>query len=104
MKEDFLLDLDIPMPGSMFSNMTVPGKIVGTPDYMAPERLRGAPASESTDIYALGVILYQMLTLSFPYRNKKGRKLVSLTTLFLLKRQLLIEKFLLFFPKWLCEL
>lgn len=75
MKEDFLLDLDIPMPGSMFSNMTVPGKIVGTPDYMAPERLRGAPASESTDIYALGVILYQMLTLSFPYRNKKGKKI-----------------------------
>ncbi|SGA00251.1 serine/threonine-protein kinase PknD [Chlamydia abortus] len=75
MKEDVLLDLDIPMPGSMFSNMTVPGKIVGTPDYMAPERLRGAPASESTDIYALGVILYQMLTLSFPYRNKKGKKI-----------------------------
>ncbi|BAE81106.1 serine/threonine-protein kinase [Chlamydia felis Fe/C-56] len=75
MQEEVLLDIDIPVTGSMFSNMTIPGKIVGTPDYMAPERLRGTPASESTDIYALGVILYQMLTLSFPYRNKKGKKI-----------------------------
>ncbi|AAF73573.1 serine/threonine protein kinase [Chlamydia muridarum str. Nigg] len=58
-----------------YSSMTVPGKIVGTPDYMAPESLLGAEASEKTDIYALGLILYQMLTLSFPYRRKKGRKL-----------------------------
>ncbi|WP_375793142.1 serine/threonine-protein kinase PknD [Chlamydia sp. 12-01] len=75
MEEDFLLDIDIPIAGSLFSSMTIPGKIVGTPDYMAPERLRGTPASESTDIYALGVILYQMLTLSFPYRKKKGQKI-----------------------------
>ncbi|WP_201457043.1 serine/threonine-protein kinase PknD [Chlamydia sp. 17-3921] len=58
------------------SQMTIHGKIVGTPDYMAPERLLGLPASESTDIYALGVILYQMLTLSFPYRRKRGKKIM----------------------------
>ncbi|ANH78879.1 Serine/threonine-protein kinase PknD [Candidatus Chlamydia sanziniae] len=58
------------------SNMTIPGRIVGTPDYMAPERLLGNPASESTDIYALGVILYQMLTLSFPYRRRRGQKIL----------------------------
>ncbi|WP_348662850.1 serine/threonine-protein kinase PknD [Chlamydia vaughanii] len=75
MEEDLLLDIDIPLEGSIFSNMTVPGKIVGTPDYMAPERLQGIAASERTDIYALGVILYQMLTLSFPYRKKKGSKI-----------------------------
>ncbi|AHK63314.1 serine/threonine-protein kinase PknD [Chlamydia avium] len=73
MKEDpFMMDIDVPLRGS-FENMTVPGKIVGTPDYMAPERLLGTPASEKTDIYALGVILYQMLTLSFPYRSKRGK-------------------------------
>lgn len=58
-----------------YSSMTIPGKIVGTPDYMAPESLLGVEASEKTDIYALGLILYQMLTLAFPYRRKKGRKL-----------------------------
>ena len=58
-----------------YSSMTIPGKIVGTPDYMAPETLLGVEASEKTDIYALGLILYQMLTLAFPYRKKKGRKL-----------------------------
>ena len=57
-----------------YSSMTIPGKIVGTPDYMAPESLLGAGASEKTDIYSLGLILYQMLTLAFPYRRKKGRK------------------------------
>lgn len=73
MKEDPCMDIDVPLDHFSFRNMTVPGKVVGTPDYMAPERLSGAPASEKTDIYALGVILYQMLTLSFPFRTKKGK-------------------------------
>lgn len=58
-----------------YTNMTVHGKLVGTPDYMAPERLCGGVASESTEVYALGVILYQMLTLSFPYHcRSKGKQ------------------------------
>lgn len=49
------------------SSLTHPGKIVGTLAYMAPERSTGAPASVQTDIYALGVILYQILTLHLPF-------------------------------------
>ncbi|SPN73262.1 Serine/threonine-protein kinase pknD,serine/threonine-protein kinase,Predicted ATPase,TOMM system kinase/cyclase fusion protein,Protein kinase domain [Chlamydia serpentis] len=75
-EEEGLLNLDIRKEELFSSKMTIPGRIVGTPDYMAPERLLGYPASEGTDIYALGVILYQMLTLSFPYRRKKGNKIV----------------------------
>ncbi|GAA2392744.1 serine/threonine-protein kinase [Dactylosporangium salmoneum] len=39
----------------------------GTPPYVAPERLVGAPASGGTDVYALGVLLYEMLTGAPPY-------------------------------------
>ncbi|WP_213357575.1 serine/threonine-protein kinase PknD [Chlamydiifrater phoenicopteri] len=57
-----------------FSGITVPGKVVGTLDYMAPERLNGEPATELTDIYSLGVMLYQMLTLSFPFPKRRKMK------------------------------
>lgn len=51
-------------------NVTIPGKLVGTLDYMAPERFLGALATEQTDIYALGVMLYQMLALAFPFPRR----------------------------------
>ena len=51
-------------------NLTVPGKVLGTVNYMAPERANKEKASTSTEIYALGVILYQILTLNFPFRRK----------------------------------
>lgn len=46
------------------------GKVVGTIGYMAPERAMGNSATVQTDIYALGVILYQILTLQLPFRRK----------------------------------
>ncbi|WP_320067501.1 serine/threonine-protein kinase [Micromonospora sp. RTGN7] len=43
------------------------GGTFGTPAYVAPERLDGAPAQPATDIYSLGVLLYEMLTGRVPY-------------------------------------
>ena len=45
------------------------GKVVGTIAYMAPERALGQPATIQTDIYALGVILYQLLSLKTPFKR-----------------------------------
>lgn len=50
-------------------HLTRIGKVVGTVSYMAPERGLGQPATIQTDLYALGVILYQMLTLRLPFRR-----------------------------------
>ena len=50
-------------------NLTSPGKVVGTVSFMAPERARSNPATVSTDIYALGSMLYLLLSLEFPFKR-----------------------------------
>lgn len=51
-------------------HLTHVGKVVGTISYMAPERALGHPANFQTDIYSLGVILYQLLTLMHPFHRE----------------------------------
>jgi serine/threonine-protein kinase len=51
-------------------NLTQTGVLVGTPSYLPPERLRGEPASQSGDLYSLGVVLYEALTGSSPYGGR----------------------------------
>lgn len=41
---------------------TLAGQVVGTPAYLPPERLHGAPATTQTDLYSLGVVLYEAVT------------------------------------------
>lgn len=41
-------------------SLTLPGFVMGTPEYIAPELMKGAEAGPSVDIYALGVLLHQM--------------------------------------------
>ena len=50
-------------------NLTHPGKVAGTLSHLAPERANGDQPSFLTDIYALGVMLYQLLTLRLPFQR-----------------------------------
>ncbi len=49
------------------STLTVMGDIVGTPHYMAPEQFSGLEATPATDLYQVGVILYELLTGQRPF-------------------------------------
>lgn len=51
--------------------------VAGTPGYMAPELLRGAPTQVSTDLYAAGVILYELLTGSAPFGAGSGTEIAD---------------------------
>ncbi|GCE11365.1 serine/threonine-protein kinase [Tengunoibacter tsumagoiensis] len=69
MGEPILTDFGIArMMNSTTSTQT--NSQIGTPFYLAPEQLQGYPGNEQSDLYALGVILYEMVTGSLPFRGE----------------------------------
>ena len=54
----------------MTQPVTQPGMLIGTPAYLAPERISGVPATPATDLYALGVVAHQCLTGKVPFAGE----------------------------------
>ncbi len=57
--------------------MTMEGQVVGTVPYMSPEQLEGKPLDGRSDIFSLGVILYEMATGNRPFRGQTALSVIS---------------------------
>jgi serine/threonine protein kinase len=65
-----LVDFGLAKIANSSEKLTKSGVSVGTPDYMSPEQIEGKPVDGRTDIYSLGIILYEMLMGEVPYKAK----------------------------------
>jgi serine/threonine-protein kinase len=71
-----LMDFGI-AKGEDDADLTRAGMLVGSPSYMAPEVLDGAPEAQSSDVWALGVTLYELATGEKPFRGKTAEELFA---------------------------
>jgi serine/threonine-protein kinase len=58
------------------ATLTATGALVGTPDYMSPEQAKGDAVDARSDLYSVGVILYQMLAGKLPFRSPNSMKVL----------------------------
>ena len=59
------------------TRLTMTGLIVGTPSYMSPEQAHGDPLGPQSDLYALGILLYEMLTGIKPYYGQNNTEILA---------------------------
>lgn len=67
-----ILDFGISRIADLSDGLTRPGESVGTPYYMSPEQVRGEPCDIRSDLYALGVVFFELLTGHRPFENESA--------------------------------
>ena len=70
---DFGLSIDVNKKSEHDSTLIMG---VGSPAYMSPEQIKGYPLNHKTDLYSLGVVLYQLLTGRLPFRAVNSAQLI----------------------------
>ena len=53
-------------------SMTLAGMLVGTPDYMSPEQVKGLELDGRSDLYSLGIVFFEILTGGVPFKDRKS--------------------------------
>ena len=62
--------------GTELQKLTATGIILGTPEFMSPEQLRGKPLDPRTDIYSLALMTYEMLTGKLPFTGRTQQEMM----------------------------
>ncbi|HEY3288375.1 MAG TPA: serine/threonine-protein kinase [Gemmatimonadaceae bacterium] len=62
--------------GGELEKLTATGIILGTPEFMSPEQLRGKPLDPRTDVYSLSLMTYEMLTGKLPFEGKNQQEMM----------------------------
>ncbi len=78
-RKDFVKILDFGLAHlAMDPRLAPKGAVFGTPEYMSPEQARGEEAGPPSDLYALGVLFYEMLTGQLPFRSGDRETLLEM--------------------------
>ena len=76
------LDVDIESANTLPAGgaITEEGRVLGTPGYMAPEQARGEPVDARSDVFSIGVVLYEMVAGARPFQGKSSMDVIVATT------------------------